>query len=79
MIPISEVLEACWSIVRNSDCREEAMDQIDALAAKYEKCIVAEDAPDAWMSPNMEILAPVRHDTVFGSHTIALYRAKEPK
>jgi hypothetical protein len=67
MIHISEVIEACWSIVRNSDSREEAMDQIDALAAKYEGCVVAEATP---------VYLPQHRDEfdVFAP----LYRAKEP-
>jgi hypothetical protein len=74
MITISEVIEAC---AQECESFPDAA-AIRALAAQYEGCIVAESAPEAWMSPGREIFAPVRHDTVFGSHTIALYRAKEP-
>jgi len=87
MIPISEVLEEAAREVK-AECMGFADDDIQlnrivvsirALAAKYKNCIVAEGAPDAWMSPNMEILSPVRSDTVFGSHTIPLYRARKPE
>jgi len=86
MTTISEVIEACAQAAESTAIRQgmsideakEFGEAIRALAAQYEGCIVAESAPEAWMSPGREIFAPVRHDTVFGSHTIALYRAKEP-
>ena len=86
MITIAEVIEEAAQEVR-AECIGFADDDmqlnriiaaIRALAEKYEGCIVAEELPDAWMSPNMEILSPVRSDTVFGSHTIPLYRARKP-
>jgi hypothetical protein len=84
-ISIAEVIEECWSIVRNSEFQSEAMDKIDALAAQYEGHVVVEK--DALKDAFFEGFTSVEtyNDTRLNSaeeawvkYEPALYRAKEP-
>lgn len=60
-----------------ADQAEELATAIRALSAQYEGCIVAQGEAQAWASPGKERLEFSRKDTVYGSHTIPLYRARE--
>ena len=81
MITIEQVIEQCADLVDNADTPDcggwtagGIADQIRALAAQYEGCIVAEGRPHLWI------------DHVAGTHHpfpnkgwTPLYRAREAK